>query len=63
MWEISSVTFSTLCFVAALTILLTYNGKPSPELSHGATLNVIVSVLATGTKSSLILSPAQQSAG
>ncbi|KAL4860792.1 hypothetical protein BDV12DRAFT_181109 [Aspergillus spectabilis] len=31
-----------------------YNGKPSPELPYGVTLNVMLSVLASDTKSSLI---------
>ncbi|CEL03697.1 hypothetical protein ASPCAL04843 [Aspergillus calidoustus] len=54
MWEIASLAFSTLCFAAILALLLAYNDKPWPELPHGLTLNAIVSVLATGTKSSLI---------
>ncbi|KAL2795139.1 hypothetical protein BJX66DRAFT_337144 [Aspergillus keveii] len=54
MWEIASLAFSTLCFVTILAMLLAYNDKPWPKLPHGFTLNAIVSVLATGTKSSLI---------
>jgi hypothetical protein len=53
-WEVLSLIFSNLCFVAVLATLLGYNGKPSSELPCGVTLNAIVSVLATGTKSSLI---------
>jgi hypothetical protein len=53
-WEFLSLGLSILCFVAIFILLLVYNGKASPQFPHGLTLNAIVSVLATGTKSSLI---------
>ncbi|KAE8349942.1 hypothetical protein BDV28DRAFT_151407 [Aspergillus coremiiformis] len=53
-WEVFSVVFSVLCFITIFVILLVYNQRPSPMLPHGLTLNTIVSVLATGTKSSMI---------
>ncbi|KAE8349839.1 hypothetical protein BDV28DRAFT_52780 [Aspergillus coremiiformis] len=53
-WEILSVIFSILCFIAILVILFIYDGRASPALPHGIRLNTVVSVLATGSKSVLI---------
>lgn len=53
-WEIFAVSFSLLCVIAILCILLVYDGKASPSLPHELTLNTIVSVLATASKSSLL---------
>lgn len=53
-WENLSVIFSLLCLTAIFVILAVYNNSPSPRLPHGLTLNAIVSILATGSKASLI---------
>lgn len=53
-WEFVSVIFSVLCFIAITCLLIIYNKKPSPSLPQGLTLNTIVSVLATASKSSLL---------
>ncbi|OJJ35802.1 hypothetical protein ASPWEDRAFT_41044 [Aspergillus wentii DTO 134E9] len=53
-WEIFAVAFSVICAVAILVLLLVYDGKASPSLPHELTLNTIVSILATASKSSLI---------
>lgn len=58
-WEILSVIFSTLCFTATITTLAFYNGKSEPNMPKGITLNAIVSILASGTKSSLIFVTSQ----
>lgn len=52
-WELFAVSFSVLCLTAILCILLVYDGKASPSLPRELTLNTIVSVLATASKSSL----------
>ena len=53
-WETISAIFSLLCLTAIFVILAVYNNSPSPSLPHGVTLNAIVSILATGSKASLI---------
>ncbi|KAJ5726303.1 uncharacterized protein N7483_007660 [Penicillium malachiteum] len=52
--EAIAVCFSISCFVAILCVLQLYNGKQSPQLPKGVSLNTIVSVLATASKSSLM---------
>lgn len=47
--------FSASCFIAICVILKVYDGKVRPEMAYGVTLNAIISALATGCKSSLIL--------
>lgn len=54
-WEWLSIAFSVLCFIATVGLLLAYHNSPSPNLPHGLTLNTIVSVLATASKASLLL--------
>lgn len=53
LYEVAAVTFSGLCFAATIITIAVYNGKPSPQLSYGLTLNTIVSILTTASKSSL----------
>jgi hypothetical protein len=52
--EIIALIFSILAFAAIGGVLRGYEGKPFPNLAHGLTLNTIVSVLATASKSALI---------
>ena len=52
--EIIALIFSILAFAAIGGLLRGYEGKPFPNLAHGLTLNTIVSVLATASKSALI---------
>ncbi|KAL4891331.1 hypothetical protein BDV59DRAFT_182242 [Aspergillus ambiguus] len=54
MWEIISMTFSTLCFLAIVGIMRFYDRKEIPSFPQGLTLNAIISILATGSKSSLL---------
>lgn len=58
-WEILSVIFSLLFTVAIVATLGYYNGRSEPSLPKGVTLNAMVSVLATGTKSYLIFVTSQ----
>ncbi|KAJ5087256.1 hypothetical protein N7456_010872 [Penicillium angulare] len=52
--ETLAICFSIACFVAIFYTLHVYNNKPQPEFPHGITLNTIISILATGSKSSLL---------
>jgi hypothetical protein len=55
LWELISACFSTCCFVAICGVLIAYSGKPRSEWSFRLSLNAIVSILATGCRSSLAL--------
>lgn len=55
LWEVVSMVFSSLCFIAIFGILLAYDQKESPIFPQGLLLNAIVSILSTGSKSSLII--------
>ncbi|KAJ5462478.1 hypothetical protein N7530_010683 [Penicillium desertorum] len=52
--ETFAAIFSVACFIAICAILVAYNGKSRPDLPYGLSLNAIISVLATGCKSSLL---------
>ncbi|CAG8424896.1 unnamed protein product [Penicillium salamii] len=52
--EVLAAVFSVSCFVAICAILGGYDGKARPDLRYGLSLNAIISVLATGCKSSLM---------
>ncbi|KAJ5685013.1 hypothetical protein N7536_007632 [Penicillium majusculum] len=52
--EILAASFSIACLIAICAILLAYDGNTRPDLKYGLTLNAIISVLATGCKSSLL---------
>ncbi|OJJ06186.1 hypothetical protein ASPVEDRAFT_87499 [Aspergillus versicolor CBS 583.65] len=52
-WEGVAMVFSLLCFIAIVCILGAFNGKTRPDFAYGFTLNAIVSILATASKSSL----------
>lgn len=53
-WEIVSITFSAACFIAICSVLLGYDQKAMPNFPTGLTLNTIVSILATASKSALL---------
>lgn len=52
--EIAATLFSITCLIRICGILIAYDQESRPELYHGLSLNAIISVLATGCKSSLI---------
>ena len=52
--EILAIIFSLACFIAIVAVLSSFDGKQSPQLAYGLTLNTIVSILATACKSSLL---------
>lgn len=53
-YEIIAINFSILCFVATICVLWVYDQKPVPLFSYGVTLNTMISILATGCKTSLV---------
>ncbi|KAL4895068.1 hypothetical protein BDV59DRAFT_211901 [Aspergillus ambiguus] len=54
MWEIVSMTLSTLWFLAMVIVLRYYDQKELPSFPQGLTLNTIISILATSSKSALL---------
>lgn len=52
--EILAISFSLACFIAIVALLSSFDGKQSPQLAYGLTLNTIVSIQATACKSSLL---------
>ncbi|PLB50945.1 hypothetical protein P170DRAFT_474494 [Aspergillus steynii IBT 23096] len=53
-WEIISMAFSILFFLAIVGVLGFYDQRKMPDLPQGLTLNTVVSILATGSKSALL---------
>lgn len=53
-YEVIAICFSVACFMTLFYILQIYDQSPQPKFSYGLTLNTIVSVLATASKTSLI---------
>ena len=53
-YEIFAIGFSLACFISIIGVLAAFNQEPAPSLSYGLTLNAIISILATASKSSLI---------
>ncbi|KAL4879287.1 hypothetical protein BJY04DRAFT_220407 [Aspergillus karnatakaensis] len=54
LWEVIAIVSSLPFFIAILTLLFVCDQKQSPKLPSGITLNTIVSILSTASKSSLI---------
>ena len=54
LWEGTAVVFSILCFTAIFCVVRVYDQKASPTLPYGITLNSVISILGTASKSSLI---------
>ncbi|CAG8305780.1 unnamed protein product [Penicillium salamii] len=52
-FESLALVFSIACFVAILGLLGAYNNEVRPEMAYKLSLNAIISILATGCKSSL----------
>lgn len=53
-WEIIAALFSILCLIGICILLAYYDGKPTPEIKWGFTLNAVVALLATLMKGSLL---------
>lgn len=56
--EILALAFSAACLTAIVVVLKVYERKAIPKIPFGLTLNAIISILATGSKSSLLLAVA-----
>lgn len=54
--ELVALLFSVTCTIAMSIILSSYDGKATPNIPGGLTLNAIVSILATSSKTALIFS-------
>ncbi|KAJ6032736.1 hypothetical protein N7540_003468 [Penicillium herquei] len=52
--EEASMVFSIACLISIYGILIAYNGKQPPTFVYDISLNSIISILATGCKSSLV---------
>ncbi|KAK4462956.1 hypothetical protein QBC42DRAFT_296395 [Cladorrhinum samala] len=55
-WELLCILLSVLCIITIATILQVYDGRKPPSLPAGITINAVVSVLSTISKSALIFS-------
>ncbi|KAL3488563.1 hypothetical protein BJX62DRAFT_239916 [Aspergillus germanicus] len=54
LWECLGILLSISCFVAIICILATFNNNPPPGFAYGFTLNALISLLGTVSKSSLV---------
>lgn len=52
--ETLALAFSIGCLIAILAVLLSFNGRASPRLPYGITLNAVISILATTSRSMLL---------
>lgn len=52
--EIAALVFSIVCAAAIATLLAVYNGRPVPKIPTGITLNAMIAILATASKSALL---------
>ncbi|KAK5754172.1 hypothetical protein LTS12_015698 [Elasticomyces elasticus] len=56
--EIIAITFSTACLIAIAAVLFVYKDKTTPHLPYDITLNAVISILATASRSLLIFTVA-----
>ncbi|KAJ0417816.1 hypothetical protein BJY00DRAFT_315607 [Aspergillus carlsbadensis] len=54
LYEFLSILFSLACMGGVAAILIIYDQEPQPSFAYGVTLNAIISLLGTASKSSLI---------
>ncbi|CAG8178792.1 unnamed protein product [Penicillium salamii] len=59
LWEALAIIFSILCFTAMFCVVWVYDQQASPSLPYGITLNSVISILGTASKSSLIFAVAE----
>ncbi|KAI9878887.1 MAG: hypothetical protein M1830_010243 [Pleopsidium flavum] len=55
LWEVAANFLSVVAVAAIVAILVAYDTKEIPELSHGITLNAIISILANLARASLLV--------
>ncbi|KAI1332878.1 hypothetical protein F5Y16DRAFT_356859 [Xylariaceae sp. FL0255] len=58
LWEALAGVLSGTCFILIIIILKFYDQNPVPQFAYGITLNAIISILATFSKSSLLVAVA-----
>ena len=56
--ETTAIIFSVGCFFAIFGLLRVYDEKQRPDLPHGISFNALISILSTGSRSSLLLATA-----
>lgn len=56
LWEILAVLLSLSTFSALVIVLIVYDGRAVPQLARSISLNTLISMLATLSKTSLIFS-------
>ncbi|KAL2839515.1 hypothetical protein BJY01DRAFT_250469 [Aspergillus pseudoustus] len=54
LYEFLAILFSIACMGGVAVILIIYDGEPQPSFAYGVTLNALISLLGTVSKSSLI---------
>ncbi|KAJ9608451.1 hypothetical protein H2200_007439 [Cladophialophora chaetospira] len=54
-WELLSVLISLLCFVGVIILLAVSDGRGVPQLGYRLTLNTIISILITASKSAMLV--------
>ncbi|KAI0536019.1 hypothetical protein GGR58DRAFT_528840 [Xylaria digitata] len=55
LWEILSIILSGVCFALTLVLLKIYDQRPPPQFIYGITLNALISILTTFSKSALLV--------
>ncbi|KAF2972258.1 hypothetical protein GQX73_g1260 [Xylaria multiplex] len=55
LWEILSIILSGVCFALTLVLLKIYDQRAPPQFIYGITLNALISILTTFSKSALLV--------
>ena len=55
LWEILSILLSGVCFALTLVLLKIYDQRAPPQFIYGITLNALISILTTFSKSALLV--------
>ncbi|KAI0102719.1 hypothetical protein GGR51DRAFT_526750 [Nemania sp. FL0031] len=55
LWEILSIVLSGVCFALTLALLKIYDQRAPPQIIYGITLNALISILTTFSKSALLV--------
>lgn len=52
--EVIAISISALCISGIAVVIYIFNGKTAPQIPYGITLNTIIAILATASRSMLI---------
>ncbi|KAI1126506.1 hypothetical protein F5Y10DRAFT_211333 [Nemania abortiva] len=55
LWEILSIVLSGICFALTLVLLRIYDQRAPPQFIYGITLNALIAILTTFSKSALLV--------